>query len=455
MKSKIIQTVNGMINDVKSQIVAVIRDNDDKISDSATIDTCLNKATEIVQEGGVVVSDATVTTGDIMSGKTAYGADGKKLTGTITSKAAKTYTPGTSNQTIAAGVYLSGAQTIKGDSNLTAENIVIGTSIFGVTGTSPIASTYYQCTAVSGDTWSGKKLVMDSAGNYSVSDTVTTGLTCSGFTPEVGGIYLEDTMVSVDEYWCKILPTDCAFYIPGDNFYYKSSESLCLTDNPDVSFYSPVSCVSASATYDGVTGLYFGASGTAGQTYIRAEGGGNLFAKDDTTTNEASGFYARYGAGHPWTYSFWFYPNAETAIGEGFLFTLGKYDRHTYLTLSYNDSDGTFRLRNGGGNDSSCSWGGYAEQNKWCHICITGDESAHNFSLYINGVYVQTLTNTQYAIPSANYTNPQFILGGHTRGNAGWNVYAAIGCQTNMKWFNSVLSQGEIAALAEELTPTA
>ncbi|MBR2434102.1 MAG: LamG domain-containing protein [Lentisphaeria bacterium] len=314
---------------------------------------------------------------------------------------------------------------------------------------------FYQCTTVDTEskTWSGKELVLTD-GVYSVSETLTDGLTYTSITPAAGSGYTEDALVKVAFYACEI-PTDCAFYMPGDTFYYKSGESLCLTDNPDVSFYSPSSCVRASATYDGVTGLYFGASGTAGQTYIRAEGGGNLFAKDDTTTNEASGFYARYGAGHPWTYSFWFYPNAETAIGEGFLFTLGKYDSHTYLTLSYNDSDGTFRLRNGGGNDSSCSWAGYAEQNKWCHLCITGDDSAHIFSLYINGVYVQTLTNTQYAIPSANYTNPQFILGGHTRGNAGSNVYAAIGCQTNMKWFNRVLSQSEITALASEFTPTA
>lgn len=54
--------------------------------------------------------------------------------GTITKKAAATYTPTTSNQTIAAGTYLSGTQTIKGDSNLVAENIKSGVNIFGVDG---------------------------------------------------------------------------------------------------------------------------------------------------------------------------------------------------------------------------------------------------------------------------------------------------------------------------------
>ena len=51
-----------------------------------------------------------------------------------TTKAATTYTPTTTNQTIAAGTYLSGAQTIKGDANLTAGNIKSGVSIFGVAG---------------------------------------------------------------------------------------------------------------------------------------------------------------------------------------------------------------------------------------------------------------------------------------------------------------------------------
>lgn len=53
----------------------------------------------------------------------------------VAKKSAATYTPGTSDQSIASGQYLNGTQTIKGDSNLTAGNIKSGVSIFGVTGT--------------------------------------------------------------------------------------------------------------------------------------------------------------------------------------------------------------------------------------------------------------------------------------------------------------------------------
>lgn len=53
----------------------------------------------------------------------------------ITQKAAATYTPTTSDQTIAANQYLAGAQTVKGDANLVAGNIKKDMQIFGVTGT--------------------------------------------------------------------------------------------------------------------------------------------------------------------------------------------------------------------------------------------------------------------------------------------------------------------------------
>ena len=47
----------------------------------------------------------------------------------------QTITPTTSNQTIPANTYLTGAQTISGDSDLIATNIKHGANIFGVTGT--------------------------------------------------------------------------------------------------------------------------------------------------------------------------------------------------------------------------------------------------------------------------------------------------------------------------------
>ncbi len=99
---------------------------------------------------GSYTSDANAAAGNILSGKTAY-VNGVKITGTIPSKGAATYTPGTTNQTIASGNYLSGVQTIKGDANLVAGNIAKGKSIFGVTG-----SYTSDANAVAGNILSGK-----------------------------------------------------------------------------------------------------------------------------------------------------------------------------------------------------------------------------------------------------------------------------------------------------------
>lgn len=82
-------------------------------------------------------SSADITGADIRNGKVGYNASGA-VTGTMNEKAAQTYTPTTADQTIAANQYLTGAQTIKGDSALQSANIVAGVSIFGVAGSAQI-----------------------------------------------------------------------------------------------------------------------------------------------------------------------------------------------------------------------------------------------------------------------------------------------------------------------------
>ena len=75
-------------------------------------------------------SDANAAAGDILNNKTAY-VNGSKITGNIQSKAAATYTPSGSAQSIASGQYLTGAQSIEAVvcTNLTSANVKNGVTI--------------------------------------------------------------------------------------------------------------------------------------------------------------------------------------------------------------------------------------------------------------------------------------------------------------------------------------
>ena len=78
-------------------------------------------------------SDADATSEYMAKNKTAY-VNGIKIVGSAEIKSAATYTPGTTDQTINAGQFLGGAQTISGDVHLVSSNILAGVSIFGVSG---------------------------------------------------------------------------------------------------------------------------------------------------------------------------------------------------------------------------------------------------------------------------------------------------------------------------------
>lgn len=100
-------------------------------------------------------SDATATAADILLDKTAY-VNGKKITGTITSKESETYIPTTASQIIESGQYISGNQIIEGDINLISNNIKAGTTIFGVSGDTNVIDTTYN-----GDTASSSNMLKD------------------------------------------------------------------------------------------------------------------------------------------------------------------------------------------------------------------------------------------------------------------------------------------------------
>lgn len=95
----------------------------------ATVSTGTNTVT---LSKSVSVTPSVSTAGYITSGTA--GTSSVSLTASVATKSAATITPGTTDQEIAAGTYLTGKQTIKGDSQLKASNIVAGATIFNIAG---------------------------------------------------------------------------------------------------------------------------------------------------------------------------------------------------------------------------------------------------------------------------------------------------------------------------------
>ena len=141
---------------------------------SATVSTGTNTLT-LTKTG--VATTPTVSAGYVASATVSTAT--VTLTASVTTKAAATITPGTSNQTIASGTYLTGTQTISGDANLVAGNIKKDVSIFGVTGS-------YEGSGSS-------KNVQVAAGINRVATTTYTAISGQSITVAVTGTY--------DVYW--------------------------------------------------------------------------------------------------------------------------------------------------------------------------------------------------------------------------------------------------------------
>ena len=122
----------------------VKRSSSDLTASGATVDVPAGYYASAASKAVATATQATPTISVDSTGKitasaeqsAGYVAAGtKSATKQLTTQAAQTITPGTSNKTVASGVYLTGEQTIEGDANLVAANIKKGVSIFNVVGT--------------------------------------------------------------------------------------------------------------------------------------------------------------------------------------------------------------------------------------------------------------------------------------------------------------------------------
>lgn len=143
-----------------------------KYFSSVTVDVQPNLQTKTVtpSESAQTVSADSSYQG--LSSVTVNAISNQYIGSGITQKAEATITPGTTDQTLEAGQYLAGAQTIQGDANLIAGNIASGVSIFGVTGTHSSGVDTSDATATSADILSGKTAYVNGAkitGSYGIA----------------------------------------------------------------------------------------------------------------------------------------------------------------------------------------------------------------------------------------------------------------------------------------------
>ena len=198
-----------------------------------------------VNVGGIMPAGTAIGT-DVLPGKTFMNSSGILLPGQMTTKAAATYTPGTTDQIISAAQYLSGDQTIKGDANLIAANIKSGVSIFGKVGTLASGKMFYTGNFTVYGTFNGST-------NGTLNTVTVNGV---GFVPSV---IVLSTITTPINYPGAMLIGD--FYVSGNGI--RSSVSVPGCTSADMA----INCVSGYTLISRFnSGFYFNPSGNVNVT---------------------------------------------------------------------------------------------------------------------------------------------------------------------------------------------
>lgn len=273
-----------------------------------------------------------------------------------------------------------------------------------------VATTFYKCASVntSAKTWTGYELIL-SDGKYTVSETLTSGLSYTSITPVAGTVYSEDALVKVAAY-AQTFPTDgLVFYAPLSTASTTAETGQTLTT------------VEGSVTHGVVGNIPCG--------YF--DGNTQMTMSDET--NIPTGHFAR-------TLSLWCKSvSTETKLWDYIFGYHGSSNPgKEFIIAIYEGSEIGVDLYNSKTTTSSLA----TDLTKWNHILVTFSDSIVRF--YLNGSLVQE--NSDIVI---NTVFENIILGFAAENTWYFNGYLA-GCRI----YNRALAAEEIAALANEFTPT-
>lgn len=357
-------------------------------------------------EGGdsIDLSFITATAGDILSGKVGADENGNPVVGSIPMRESMTLTPGTKDQTVAAGIYLSGALTVKGDANWTEENIAEGVSMWGKVGTFKGGMEFYKCSSVdtANKSWSGYKAVL-TEGVYTFEESITAGLSYTAVTPVIERVYTADALCEIKSLYNGIPVDGLVFYAPLSEAKTtaETGQTLNVSGNPVYEEINGVPC----AYFDGSSGL---------SCY-------------DTRLPEGS---------NPVSISIW---ANQKQIQSGYrqLITYGEWSANSAVALCY--IDGAIGY---GFHTYDCTPFDNSDVGKWHHFLLTSNGEQNRF--YIDGNFAGEWIHQRNTVPE------QITIGRRDSTDTYFHGFLA-GCRI----YNRVLTDAEIKKLAGEFEPYA
>lgn len=227
------------------------------------------------------VGDATDS--KVLKGYSFTSQYGLNIPGTIESLSAATITPGTKDQTLKAGFYLKGTQTIKGDTNLIAGNILKGKSIFGVNGTVIAEANSSAHTVPTGKTAVSAPNILAGKTGWNGSSWVDGTMVDKSSTTTAASTVSEDG-------------ANAKIQIPASGFYNKDNSYISV---PIETLKNNVSALNSSLddAMKDVTSISINSYATASNTYtVLTNGVYDIYASPIHHGDGCQGGTGRYGA---------------------------------------------------------------------------------------------------------------------------------------------------------------